>query len=124
MKPQLKPTQNPSWLRAMESPMPFQGYKSIDPRFLTIVRDQKRRCQFEKLELPNLVRKSILSRFARLALVYSVFVKMKRKKGTITRIRNRCIISGRSRILGTFGLSRISFRRLAGLGQIPGLVKI
>lgn len=45
------------------------------------------------------------------------------KKGSFTTIRNRCILTGRSTIVGKFRLSRISFRRLAHLALIPGLTK-
>nr|YP_010003085.1 ribosomal protein S14 [Ulva sp. TM708]AZP40118.1 ribosomal protein S14 [Ulva sp. TM708] len=45
------------------------------------------------------------------------------KKQGISNIRNRCIVTGRSSIIGKFRLSRISFRRYAGRGLIPGLIK-
>jgi small subunit ribosomal protein S14 len=41
-----------------------------------------------------------------------------------TRIRNRCLLSGRPRgYYRKFGLSRIALRDLASEGQIPGVVK-
>nr|QIQ23006.1 ribosomal protein S14 [Coleochaete scutata] len=41
-----------------------------------------------------------------------------------TRIRNRCIITGRSRsILKTFRISRIMFRTLASEGNLVGIRK-
>ena len=40
------------------------------------------------------------------------------------RIKNRCVVSGRSRgYLRAFGLSRIVFRELAREGKIPGVKK-
>lgn len=40
----------------------------------------------------------------------------------ITRIRNRCLFTGRSRgIIKKFKVSRITFRKLAHMGLIPGL---
>lgn len=40
------------------------------------------------------------------------------------RIRNRCIITGRGRgVLRKFNLSRIAFRELSAVGQIPGITK-
>ena len=40
------------------------------------------------------------------------------------RIRNRCLITGRPRgVYRKFGLSRIAFRELAAVGQIPGITK-
>lgn len=112
--------------------------KKIDTHFRSIVNDQKRRRAFEKRELENLVIKSVLSsdkgqpllrtdlikNFGRLALIRCVYRKMKRQKGTITRVRNRCIVTGRSSSIGHLGISRIIFRQQAGLGKIPGLEKI
>ena len=41
-----------------------------------------------------------------------------------SRVRNRCLISGRSRgFLRRFGMSRIDFRLLALRGDIPGVTK-
>jgi small subunit ribosomal protein S14 len=41
-----------------------------------------------------------------------------------TRVRNRCLISGRTRgFLRRFGMSRIDFRLLALRGDIPGVRK-
>ena len=41
-----------------------------------------------------------------------------------TRVRNRCLISGRTRgFLRQFGMSRIDFRLLALRGEIPGVRK-
>jgi small subunit ribosomal protein S14 len=41
-----------------------------------------------------------------------------------TRLRNLCKLTGRSRaVYRKFGISRIEFRRLALLGQIPGVKK-
>jgi small subunit ribosomal protein S14 len=40
------------------------------------------------------------------------------------RIRNRCLLTGRSRgVYREFGLSRIAFRELALAGQLPGVIK-
>ena len=41
-----------------------------------------------------------------------------------TRIRNRCLITGRPRgVLKSYGLSRLEFKRLAHLGYISGIKK-
>ena len=41
-----------------------------------------------------------------------------------SRVRNRCLISGRSRgFLRRFGMSRIDFRLAALRGEIPGVTK-
>tara|TARA_B100000989_G_C19123632_1_gene296410 strand:- start:92 stop:397 length:306 start_codon:yes stop_codon:yes gene_type:complete len=40
------------------------------------------------------------------------------------RIRNRCIVTGRGRgVYRKFNLSRIAFRELSSIGQIPGITK-
>jgi len=41
-----------------------------------------------------------------------------------TRLKNRCIETGRSRgYMRQFGLSRIAFREHASRGEIPGVIK-
>ena len=41
-----------------------------------------------------------------------------------TRLKNRCVISGRPRgYMRQFGVSRIVFRQEASSGNIPGIVK-
>ena len=46
------------------------------------------------------------------------------KNGCSVRIRNRCELTGRSRgVYRKFKLSRIAFRELAAIGQIPGITK-
>lgn len=57
-----------------------------------------------------------------LILERSIYGQYIKKQG-ISKIRNRCIVTGRSSIIGKFRLSRISFRRYAGQGLIPGLAK-
>ena len=51
-----------------------------------------------------------------------VFKNKLTKKGSISVIKNRCILSGRGRgILKEWGLSRIKFRELADQGLISGV---
>lgn len=46
------------------------------------------------------------------------------KNSSPTRLKNRCGITGRPRgYLRDFGLSRIKFRELASIGEIPGVRK-
>ena len=46
------------------------------------------------------------------------------RNGNPTRVRNRCVTTGRPRAYyRKFGLSRIALRDLASDGQIPGCVK-
>ena len=42
---------------------------------------------------------------------------------SITRVRNRCVMTGRARgILRDFRVSRLQFRRLAAEGKLPGIL--
>ena len=44
------------------------------------------------------------------------------KRAGISRIRNRCIETGRARgVIKDWGLSRLSFKRLADQGKLPGV---
>ncbi|MBV8093823.1 MAG: 30S ribosomal protein S14 [Acetobacteraceae bacterium] len=46
------------------------------------------------------------------------------RNGSITRVRLRCTLTGRSRAnYRKFKLSRIALRELASSGQIPGMIK-
>jgi len=46
------------------------------------------------------------------------------RNSSVTRVRNRCELSGRPRgFYRKFKLSRIALRELASAGQIPGMVK-
>lgn len=46
------------------------------------------------------------------------------RNGAATRVRNRCVMTGRSRAYyRKFGLSRITLRELGSKGLIPGLTK-
>ena len=46
------------------------------------------------------------------------------KNSSPTRVKNRCVVTGRPRgYMRSFGLSRIVFRELAREGKIPGVKK-
>lgn len=46
------------------------------------------------------------------------------RNGSATRVKSRCVITGRSRaVYRKFGLSRIKFRELSLEGKIPGVTK-
>ena len=50
------------------------------------------------------------------------FAKMKRKPKFKVRVRNHCLLCGRSRaFLRKFKMCRLCFRELALVGQIPGV---
>jgi ribosomal protein S14 len=40
-----------------------------------------------------------------------------------SRVRNRCLLSGRSSIVGKYRLSRICFRHYVNCGLVPGFIK-
>ncbi len=57
---------------------------------------------------------------------YAVQRKLARlpRNSSPVRVRHRCQVTGRPRAyLRKFGLSRITFRELAGQGRIPGVTK-
>ena len=46
------------------------------------------------------------------------------RDGSRSRVRNRCVLTGRPRgYYGDFGLSRIAVRRNASFGLLPGIIK-
>lgn len=46
------------------------------------------------------------------------------RNASITRIRNRCVLTGRARgVLTDFRLCRMAFRRLADGAQLPGITR-
>lgn len=46
------------------------------------------------------------------------------RDGSRTRLKNRCVLTGRSRAyMRRFGVSRIKFREMASAGVIPGVTK-
>lgn len=46
------------------------------------------------------------------------------RSSSLTRVRNRCRITGRGRgYMGFFDMSRICMRELAGIGALPGVKK-
>ena len=110
--------------------------KKILTAVRTVITDQVRRSKFERAELDDIIIKSIL-RAQQYSLKKRVTPRLSlyelkpyglrnylKPRGTITRIRNRCIMTARSSIVGCTGLSRICFRRRAGTGKIPGVFKI
>lgn len=46
------------------------------------------------------------------------------RDASITRVRNRCVQTGRGRgVVGEFGLSRMKFRKLADFGMLAGVTR-
>nr|YP_009310477.1 ribosomal protein S14 [Pyramimonas parkeae]AOT98962.1 ribosomal protein S14 [Pyramimonas parkeae] len=89
--------------------------------------DQYRRKLFSKNEVKRLLYKAIakdMSLNKKIREKAACKLMSYPKNASITRLRNRCIITGRSRgIYQKFKLSRLNFRRLAVKGLIPGIFK-
>lgn len=122
--------------------------KVIQSRFSSITSDQKRRTTYHKQELKNLILKAVvhstalvsvkpsktkakgqagftkLKSLRRFALMAPIYRRMHRRIGTMTRLKNRCVLTGHPVAIGKLGISRIMLRSLAGFGQLPGFVKI
>jgi small subunit ribosomal protein S14 len=86
----------------------------------------KRRLSQESLKKRLGIKKKLedrdLSLDDRMTLVHSL-AEMKRNSSFV-RVRNRCVLSGRSRgYYRKFGFSRIALRELGSAGLIPGLSK-
>lgn len=46
------------------------------------------------------------------------------RDASVTRVRNRCVQTGRGRgVVGEFGLSRMKFRKLADFGMLAGVTR-
>lgn len=88
-----------------------------DKRKKMVKRDAAKRAKLKAIvmnrELP------VEERFA-----VSVKLAALSRNGAKNRVRNRCELTGRPRSFhGKFSLSRISLRKLASEGQLPGVVK-
>ena len=90
-------------------------------------KDKKRRklfCKHEKkrILIKALIRNENLSRSARWKL--SLKLASLPKNSTISRIRNRCVITGRPRsVHNYFKVSRVLLRELISNGHTPGMTK-
>ncbi len=93
----------------------------------SIQRDLKRRNLVLKFELQRLQYKSILKDFNfPQKLRYKNVLKLNNlpRNSCATRIRNRCILTGRGRGIYRFcKLSRIKLRQLAAQGRLTGITK-
>lgn len=92
-----------------------------------IKKNKKQRSLYKQLEKKKLIFKIISKNF-----LFSKEIRWKTQQNffqinnnsSITRIKNRCIITGRSKsIYRFFKLSRIQLREFASQGLLPGLSK-
>ena len=89
--------------------------------------DQKRRAGVLNSELERQLHKSLsayLSNTPDESFILNHRLSKRMRRTTITRIRNRCVLTGHPQTIGNLGVSPITFRRLANLGLIPGLSKV
>ena len=91
-------------------------------------RDKKRRELYKKYEMRKFVLKSLLCN-ENLKSYEKDFVRYLLQKfprnSSIVRIKNRCILTGRSRgVIRKFRLSRIMLKKYSLMGWIPGMRKI
>ena len=90
-------------------------------------KDKTRRQLYRKQELLRIRYKSIvqdLSLPAKLRIQSAQSLNKLNRNGSVTRLKNRCLLTGRGRGVYRFcKLSRISFRELASQGLLMGVVK-
>nr|AOC61553.1 ribosomal protein S14 [Gloeotilopsis planctonica] len=107
----------------------MQNTRFFDLNFRSQVSDWNRRKKYFLKEVNILVYKSLLDTNSckkpeNYLMIAGVEDRLQRlKQNTYARVRNRCVISGRSTSLKKFRLSRIAFRSLAGSGKLTGVSK-
>ena len=90
-------------------------------------KDKQRRLQCAKDELKRrqyklIIQNQLISPEVRAQAV--ILLNKLSRQGSLVRVRNRCVLTGRSRgILRKWRLSRIQFRELAAQGQLLGVSK-
>lgn len=93
----------------------------------SVEKDQNRRAKVARdLTKRNELRKIIRDKEVEPEDRFEAVLKLAQmpRNGSKTRIRNRCVVSGRPRgYYRKFGLSRIALRELALQGKVPGVVK-
>ena len=93
----------------------------------SIQRDQQRRALFAKQEWQRLHYKCVIKNLSIAAGARAQYVRRLNKmsrNGSLTRVRNRCVLSGRGRgVHRFFRLSRIKCRELASQGFLLGVCK-
>jgi len=90
-------------------------------------RDKRKRVEYKRDEFRKLCLKFLATRQA-LKPSDRLFARTQIDKlsrnGSITRLRNRCIISGRGRsVYRIFGLDRYVFKKMANQGLLTGIEK-
>ncbi len=78
--------------------------------------------ELKRLEYKSIIKNQKLTKEIR----YKYIIKLNKinRNSSKTRIKNRCILSGRGKaVYQMFKLSRIKFRELASQGMLPGIKK-
>lgn len=90
--------------------------------------DTKKRKAFEAKEVSNslvasLFNNQVMDKQER-QFVFNSFVSKFKKNSSVTRVKNRCLLTNRSKsIIKFFRLSRLSFREKARNGELLGVVR-
>lgn len=105
----------------------FNGINSVKKMSNSIQRDQQRRALFSKYEGERLHYKCAIKNLSIAAATRAECVHRLHKisrNSSLTRVRNRCVLSGRGRAVNKFfKLSRIKCRELASRGLLMGVYK-
>jgi len=92
-----------------------------------ITKDVKKREQVHTFEKSRLVLKTIArtqSLSKKLQWKARLKLSLLKKNGSSTRLKNRCVLTGRSHaVYRLLKISRIKFRKLASAGLVPGAKK-
>lgn len=92
-----------------------------------ILKDKKKRILVHRFELKKRLLKSVISQVLidkkdKQRIIYRL--NKQPRSSSITRVRNRCMLTGRGTgVLTFFRLSRIKFRELASFGLLNGVKK-
>nr|YP_009446419.1 ribosomal protein S14 [Ancoracysta twista]ATY40907.1 ribosomal protein S14 [Ancoracysta twista] len=93
----------------------------------SIRRDQKKRKLFRKQELKRKALQTIIYNEAlsqKERWMASIHLNKLPRSGSLTRIKNRCVLTGRGKgVEARFRLSRITLKELALENRLPGLRK-
>ena len=121
------------WSEVLNSVVPNRGLRplhvsAVSPGNLKAIRKDRRRratvAEFEKerLHLRAILRNNILPEVVQRRA--SAELARHPRDASITRVRNRCVQTGRGRgVVGEFGLSRMKFRKLADFGMLAGVTR-
>lgn len=92
-----------------------------------IIQDKNKRLNYKKNEIKNKILKSFLKNFSvsdTIKIKFGQDLFFKKTNNSITKVRNRCLLTGRSRANSIlFKISRIKLRELSGAYLLNGVYK-